>query len=37
MAWSLEDGRMKVVVIEPDEVWLPEDSDPADVDIRYLR
>ncbi|MBS3803004.1 MAG: hypothetical protein KGY54_00520 [Oleiphilaceae bacterium] len=37
MAWSLEDGRMKVVVIEPDEDWLPEDSDPADVDTRYLR
>lgn len=37
IAWSLADGRMKTVVIEPDEQWLPEDGDPPDVDLRYLR
>lgn len=37
MAWSLADGRMKVVVIEPDESWLPEDGDLPDVDLRYLQ
>lgn len=37
MAWSLADGRMKVVVIEPDEDWLDEDGEPADVDLRYLQ
>ncbi|WP_207308952.1 hypothetical protein [Marinobacter salicampi] len=37
MAWSLDDGRMKVVVIEPDDDWLPEDGDAPDVDLRYLR
>ncbi|WP_404363351.1 hypothetical protein [Marinobacter sp.] len=36
MAWSLEDGRMKVVVIEPDEDWLPEEGDSVEVDVRYL-
>lgn len=37
MAWSLADGRMKVVVIEPDDAWLPDTEDEPDVDLRYLR
>ncbi|WP_148862489.1 hypothetical protein [Marinobacter fonticola] len=37
MAWSLEDGSMKTVVIEPDESWLPDDPDSVDVDLRYLQ
>lgn len=37
IAWSLADGRMKTVMIEPDESWLPEDLDPPDVDIRLLQ
>ena len=36
MSWSLADGRMKVVIIEPDEAWL-EDDDLPDVDLRYLQ
>ena len=37
MAWSLDDGRMKTVVIEPDESWLPVDADLAEEELRYLR
>lgn len=37
MAWSLADGRMKTVVICPEESWLPEDGDTGDVDLFYLR
>ncbi|MBW0145947.1 hypothetical protein [Marinobacter arenosus] len=36
MAWSLADGRMKTVVITPEDEWLPEDGDLGDVDLRYL-
>ncbi|MBE03131.1 hypothetical protein [Marinobacter lutaoensis] len=37
MAWSLADGRMKTVVIAPEESWLPDDGDLGDVDLFYLR
>lgn len=37
IAWSLPDGQMKTVMIEPDDSWLPDDGDPPDVDLRYLR
>ncbi len=37
IAWSLADGRMKTVVIEPDESWLPTDFDPPDVDLHLLQ
>ncbi|TBW54620.1 hypothetical protein EZI54_13230 [Marinobacter halodurans] len=37
MAWSLADGAMKTVVIEPDETWLPDDADGLDVDLDYLQ
>ncbi|BES71790.1 hypothetical protein RE428_28080 [Marinobacter nanhaiticus D15-8W] len=37
IAWSLADGSMKTVVIEPDEAWLPDDPDSVDVDLRYLQ
>ncbi|MBW4936251.1 hypothetical protein [Marinobacter sp. F4206] len=36
MAWSLADGRMKTVVITPEDDWLPEDGDLGDFDLRYL-
>ncbi len=36
MAWSVEQGQMKTVVIAPDDEWLPEDGDLGDVDLRYL-
>lgn len=36
MAWSLEDGRMKTVVIAPSDDWLPDDGDLGDVDLFYL-
>ncbi|MDO6442014.1 MULTISPECIES: hypothetical protein [unclassified Marinobacter] len=36
IAWSLEDGQMKTVVIAPAEEWLPEDGDFGDLDIPYL-
>ena len=36
MAWSLEDGQMKTVVIAPEEAWLPDDGDLGDFDLRYL-
>lgn len=36
MAWSLADGRMKTVVIAPDDNWLPDDADLLDVDLMYL-
>jgi len=36
MAWSLADGRMKAVIIVPEDDWLPEDGDLGDVDLRYL-
>lgn len=37
IAWSLDDGRMKTVVIEPDESWLPLDAELAEEELRYLR
>lgn len=36
ISWSLEDGRLKTVVIAPDDSWIPEDGDLGDVDLRYL-
>lgn len=36
MAWSLEDGQMKTVVIAPSDDWLSDDSDLGDVDLFYL-
>ena len=36
MAWSLADGRMKTVVISPEDAWLPDDGDLGDFDLRYL-
>ena len=37
MAWSLDDGRMKTVVIDPDESWLPADAELPEEELRYLR
>ncbi|MDX1459172.1 MAG: hypothetical protein R3276_16390 [Marinobacter sp.] len=37
IAWSLADGQMKTVMIEPDESWLPTDFDPPNVDLRLLQ
>ncbi|HET8801731.1 MAG TPA: hypothetical protein VFN01_11165 [Marinobacter sp.] len=36
MAWSLADGRMKTVVIAPEDDWLPDDGDLGDFDLLYL-
>lgn len=36
LAWSLEDGRMKTVVIAPDESWIPDGAELPDVDLFYL-
>ncbi|MGO1462714.1 MAG: hypothetical protein ACTHYN_06205 [Marinobacter sp.] len=36
MAWSLENGQMKTVVIAPADDWLPEDGDLGDFDLHYL-
>lgn len=36
ISWSLDDGRMKTVVIEPDDSWFDDDSLPVDLDRRYL-
>lgn len=36
MAWSLEDGQMKTVVIAPADEWIPEDADLGDIDLLYL-
>lgn|SRR5690554_1152983 len=36
MAWSLDNGQMKTVVIAPAEEWLPEDGDLGDIDLDYL-
>ena len=36
ISWSLDDGRMKTVVIAPDDAWLADDDDLPDVDLRYL-
>ncbi len=37
IAWSLSDGRMKTVVIEPDDSWLSDDAELAEDELRYLR
>ncbi|WP_111496603.1 MULTISPECIES: hypothetical protein [Marinobacter] len=37
IAWSLADGSMKTVVIEPDDSWLPDEPEMLDVDLRYLQ
>ena len=36
MAWSLADGRMKTVVLTPEDDWLPDDGDLGDFDLQYL-
>lgn len=36
-AWSLEDGRIKAVVIMPDESWLPDDPEDLSVDMTRLQ
>lgn len=36
MAWSVENGQMKTVVIAPDDSWIPEDGDMGNVDLLYL-
>lgn len=36
-AWSLDDGRIKAVVIMPDESWLPDDPEDMSVDLRRLQ
>ena len=36
MSWSLEDGRLKTVVIAPQDSWIPEDGDLGDIDLLYL-
>ncbi|MGO1233777.1 MAG: hypothetical protein ACTMHG_08660 [Marinobacter sp.] len=36
IAWSLEDGRMKTVVIMPEDSWLPEDGELSDFDLLHL-
>jgi len=36
MAWSLENGQMKTVVIAPHDDWIPEDGDLGDFDLLYL-
>lgn len=36
IAWSLEDGQMKTVMITPADEWLPEDGDLGDLDPQYL-
>lgn len=36
MAWSVENGQMKTVVIAPDDAWIPDDGDLGDVDLLYL-
>ncbi|WP_323752893.1 hypothetical protein [Marinobacter sp.] len=36
IAWSLEDGQMKSVVIAPDEAWIPDGADLGDIDLFYL-
>ncbi|MFE8073168.1 hypothetical protein QQM79_19065 [Marinobacteraceae bacterium S3BR75-40.1] len=35
LAWSLDDGRIKYVVLMPDDSWLPEDPDELWVDLDY--
>jgi hypothetical protein len=36
IAWSVENGQMKTVVVAPDDEWIPEDGDLGDVDLLYL-
>lgn len=36
IAWSLGDGRMKTVVIEPDDSWFGDDDLPPELDRAYL-
>lgn len=36
IAWSLSDGRMKTVVIAPDDGWIPDSESQPDVDLNYL-
>lgn len=36
MAWSVENGQMKTVVIAPDDAWIPDDGDLGDFDLLYL-
>lgn len=36
-AWSLADGRIKAVVIMPDESWLPDDPEDLAIDLVRLQ
>lgn len=36
VAWSLADGRIKTVVLTPDDEWLPELAEDPSVDLRWL-
>lgn len=36
-AWSLPDGRIKAVVIMPDETWLPDDPEDLAIDLVRLQ
>ena len=36
IAWSVENGQMKTVVVAPDDAWIPEDGDLSDIDLLYL-
>ncbi len=36
IAWSLADGRMKTVVIAPEDDWIPADGDLGNTDLAYL-
>lgn len=35
IAWSLPDGRIKTVVVAPEDDWLPGDPDLLTVNLRY--
>lgn len=36
VAWSLADGRIKAVVLSPDDDWLPQLAEDPSVDLRWL-
>lgn len=36
VAWSLADGRIKTVVLTPDDEWLPQLAEDPAVDLRWL-
>lgn len=37
VAWSLQDGRIKYVVLMPEQEWLPEDSDDWQLDEAHYK